>query len=113
MKDFEAFVQKLAAEANGSKAVMAEKLRVLGFTCTATSKSIQFECVRFGCRTGFWGVGSLLQWSVGDDPFSPTKNAFSGSAINYPWGIGWIHCYPKNDIEEVQKKFLFRNFPTQ
>ncbi|AVA24309.1 hypothetical protein NXC24_PB00384 (plasmid) [Rhizobium sp. NXC24] len=108
--DFDAFVQKLAAEANGSKAVMAERLRGLGFTCTPVSKSTQFECVRFGCRTGFWGRGSLIQWSVSEDPFKPTKDAVAGTAVNYAWVA---RCLPIEETEEAQKRFLSRNFPGQ
>lgn len=110
MNDFNAFVQKLAAEANGSRAVIAEKLRGLGFTCTPVSKSVQFECVRFGCRKGFWGRGSLLQWSVGEDPFRPTRNAVAGTAVNYSWVA---RCLPRGDIEEAQTKFLSRFTPIQ
>lgn len=111
LKDYEAFVQKLAAEANGNEAAMATKLRTLGFSCTSVSKSVAFSCVRFGCRRGGLLMrGSLLQWTVDRFNLVSGKTEFSGAAVDYSWAA---RCYPEKEIEEAQKRFLSRHRPTR
>lgn len=111
LKDYEAFVQKLAVEANGNEAAMATKLRTLGFSCTPVSKSIAFSCVRFGCRRGGLLMrGSLLQWTVDRFNLVSGKTEFSGAAVDYSWAA---RCYPEKEIEEAQKSFLSRHRPIQ
>ncbi|PSJ56602.1 hypothetical protein [Pseudaminobacter soli (ex Li et al. 2025)] len=104
LDDYDAFVQKLAAEVDGNEAAMAAKLRTLGFSCTQVSKSVALECVRFGCKKGIIG-GSLLQWTVSRSVMGIAETAFHGAAINYSWVVG---CYPLNEIEEAQQRFLSR-----
>jgi hypothetical protein len=111
LKDYEAFVQKLAGEVDGDEAAMATKLRSLGFSCTPVTKSIAFSCVRFGCRRGGLLMrGSLLQWTVDRFSHFSGKTEFSGAAIDYSWAA---RCYPEKEIEEAQKRFLSRHRPTQ
>jgi hypothetical protein len=102
LDDYDAFVQKLAAEVDGNEAAMGAKLRTLGFSCTQVSKSVGLQCVRFGCKKGIIG-GSLLQWTVSRSVME--KTAFSGAAINYSW---LADCYPLSKIEEAQQRFLSR-----
>lgn len=103
MDEFQSFVDGLAAEVNGSKGAMAERLQSLGFTCTAAD-AIQFSCVRFGCRKrrGFLWQGALLQWSV-TDLSSFSGKEFDAAAINYSYAAG---CISEKDIAEAQKNFL-------
>ncbi|PZM10447.1 hypothetical protein CPY51_23045 [Rhizobium tubonense] len=110
LKDYEAFVQKLADEVDGNEAAMATKLRSLGFSCTPGSKSVTFECVRFGCQKRSMGLGSLLQWTVLRSDVGSGKAVFSGAAINYLW---WARCIPVDDIEQAQQRFLSRHGPIQ
>jgi hypothetical protein len=106
-KDFEAFVQKLSDETDGSETAMAMKLQPLGFSCTPVSKSISFACVRFGCRKGgFFRRASLLQWFVSRWDVASGKIRWTASAMDYSWLKG---CYPEKDIEEAQTRFLFRS----
>lgn len=104
--EFEAFVHKLARQANGDQAAMAAKLRPLGFSCTTGSRSGPFECVKFGCQKGTMGVGSLLQWTVDNASSANGKPVFTGSAINYRWHQ---RCIPQSGIEEAQQAFLSRH----
>lgn len=103
LKDYETFVQKLAAEVDGNEAAMATRLRSLGFSCTPVSKSVAFECVRFGCQKRIIGPGSLLQWTVNRRDVVAGKTVFSGAAINYSW---LARCIVTNDIEDAQQRFL-------
>ncbi|WP_246763212.1 hypothetical protein [Rhizobium sp. 007] len=98
-------MQKLAAEVDGNEVAMAAKLRTLGFSCTPASKSVAFECVRFGCQKPIIGLGSLLQWTVSRFDVVSGKTVFSGAAVNYSWSA---RCIPMNDIEEAQQRFLSR-----
>ena len=102
---YQAFVQQLATEVNGNEVAVAARLRALGFSCTPVSKSIAFECVRFGCqKRNFW-PSSLLQWTVRRGSVESRKIAFSGGAINYSW---LARCIPENEIEQAQQRFLSR-----
>ncbi len=106
MNEYKAFVERLVSEVNGKEATMATKLRALGFSCTPADKSIQFECVRFGCQKTGILPGSLLQWTVRRGSPESSKAAFSGSAMNYGWLRG---CIPKNELQKEQQRFLSRN----
>lgn len=103
LKDYETFVQKLAAEVDGNEAAMAARLGSLGFSCTPVSKSVAFACVRFGCQKRFIGRGSLLQWTVNRRDVVAGKTVFSGGAVNYSW---LERCVVTNDIEAAQQRFL-------
>ncbi|MGO4564250.1 hypothetical protein AB4Z52_04145 [Rhizobium sp. 2YAF20] len=103
-------MQKLAADVDGNEAAMATKLRSLGYSCTPVSKSVAFECVRFGCQKRIMGLGSLLQWTVDRSEVASGKTVFSGAAINYSW---WARCIPMDDIEQAQQRFLSRHGPIQ
>lgn len=106
LDEFQSFVDKLAAEVDGSKAAMAERLQSLGFTCTPVSDSFQFACVRFGCKKwrGFLWRGALLQWSVTDYSAFSGKE-FDAAAMSYSYARG---CIAENAIDDAQTDFLSR-----
>jgi hypothetical protein len=106
MDEYEAFVERLATELKGNEAAMGAKLHALGFSCTLVDKSIQFECVRFGCQKRGIFPGSLLQWTVRKSSLKSKTATFSGSAMSYGWLRG---CIPMNELQEEQQRFLSRN----
>lgn len=99
--EFEQWVDNLASEANGNRALLAGKLQASGFTCTP-SDTVQLGCVRFGCKklAGMFWRGALLQWSV--DEF---QGKFRGAAMSYGWAKG---CYPPERVEQEQKRFVLQ-----
>lgn len=103
MKEYQALVQRLAAEVNGRHAAMAKKLGALGFTCSAASQADWFLCVRFGCRRGgFFWRGARLQWIV--QARRGAKGEFDALVLDYTASAG---CISPGDLEDAQKRVVF------
>jgi len=110
LKDYETFVQKLAGEVDGNEAAMATRLRSLGFSCTPVSKSVAFECVRFGCQKRIIGPGSLLQWTCEQAGCSSREDGIPRRSSQL-FVVGTLHRHERHRGCTAALPFLPRSKP--